>query len=369
MGTCPQPRGSPWPAAWYRFDGSVGSVEGTRRTAGGSWSTPARISPLGAEAEAPQVAMSTSGAAEVAWSGWNEATHDYQLRATSLRPNAGWKASVLVSSEFEEAYGPHVAVDQGEHAVVVWNGEIELGAEIKSSVRDESSALVVSTAGSGSGTVSSQPAGIDCGAVCTAKSPEGTVVTLTAAAAAGSRFAGWSGGCAGVGPCTVEIGESQSSVGAEFTSTSAGGGSGGGGGGSTPTSRGPVCIAPGPVASVGTFVPTPQPGRVVPGVRARVGVTGPSSVRVTGTLTYGNGKARRVDLGTVAYHASGARNLRFALPGAVRPVLPLGTAVRVSLAVTATPDSTTDCATSGVVTDKLKLKVVKVLSTQQAGVS
>jgi len=66
--------------------------------------------------------------------------------------------------------------------------------------------LVVLKAGSGQGTVTSNPAGIDCGTTCVAVFNQGTVVTLTAAAAAGSTFGGWSGGgCAGTGTCIVTM--------------------------------------------------------------------------------------------------------------------------------------------------------------------
>ena len=53
--------------------------------------------------------------------------------------------------------------------------------------------LSVSTTGAGSGTVTSAPAGIDCGADCSEPYDEGTVVTLTATPDAGSTFTGWSG--------------------------------------------------------------------------------------------------------------------------------------------------------------------------------
>lgn len=67
-------------------------------------------------------------------------------------------------------------------------------------------ALTVMLGGNGSGTVSSSPAGIDCGADCTEEFPQGSGVTLTATASAGSFFVGWSGGgCLGTGPCTVMV--------------------------------------------------------------------------------------------------------------------------------------------------------------------
>src|SRR5206468_3414929 len=67
--------------------------------------------------------------------------------------------------------------------------------------------LSVSKPGSGSGTVTSNPAGISCGATCSASYNSGTSVTLTASPAGGSTFAGWSGGgCSGSGTtCTVTM--------------------------------------------------------------------------------------------------------------------------------------------------------------------
>jgi ABC-type phosphate transport system substrate-binding protein len=53
--------------------------------------------------------------------------------------------------------------------------------------------LTVTPGGSGSGTVTSSPAGITCGAICTAKFNHGTVVTLTESPEAGSEFKGWTG--------------------------------------------------------------------------------------------------------------------------------------------------------------------------------
>jgi len=68
--------------------------------------------------------------------------------------------------------------------------------------------ITVSKAGTGSGTVTSSPSGINCGGTCTASfTGVGSAITLTATPAAGSTFAGWSGGgtpaCSGTGTCTV----------------------------------------------------------------------------------------------------------------------------------------------------------------------
>src|SRR5262249_1225037 len=72
-------------------------------------------------------------------------------------------------------------------------------------------ALSVGKAGTGSGTVSSSPGGINCGSTCSASFAAGTVVSLTASPASGSTFAGWSGGgCSSTGGCTVAMSIAQS---------------------------------------------------------------------------------------------------------------------------------------------------------------
>jgi hypothetical protein len=65
--------------------------------------------------------------------------------------------------------------------------------------------LTVTKAGTGSGTITSSPAGINCGSDCSEAYNEGTNVTLTATASAGSTFAGWSGACSGTGECSVTM--------------------------------------------------------------------------------------------------------------------------------------------------------------------
>jgi len=64
--------------------------------------------------------------------------------------------------------------------------------------------LSVSKSGSGQGSVTSNPVGINCGTDCNEPYDAGTSVTLTAASDANSTFEGWSGACGGTSlTCTV----------------------------------------------------------------------------------------------------------------------------------------------------------------------
>jgi List-Bact-rpt repeat protein len=78
--------------------------------------------------------------------------------------------------------------------------------------------LTVSKRGTGAGTVTGT--GINCGAHCSEVLASGTSMALTATAASGSTFAGWSGGgCAGTGTCTVTM-SAATTVTASFNLTS-----------------------------------------------------------------------------------------------------------------------------------------------------
>jgi glucose/arabinose dehydrogenase len=85
--------------------------------------------------------------------------------------------------------------------------------------------LTITKSGTGSGTVTSSGGSINCGATCTATGiTPGTISTLTATAASGSTFAGWSGGgCSGTGTCTVTV-NANTTVTATFNTTVSGGG-------------------------------------------------------------------------------------------------------------------------------------------------
>jgi hypothetical protein len=66
--------------------------------------------------------------------------------------------------------------------------------------------VTVDKSGTGTGTVTSNPSGISCGADCSEAYTYGTPVTLTAAPNSGSVFTGWSGsGCSGTGQCVVNM--------------------------------------------------------------------------------------------------------------------------------------------------------------------
>ena len=76
--------------------------------------------------------------------------------------------------------------------------------------QDKSAELKVTKAGAGNATITSIPAGINCGDTCRAKFKNKTSVTLTVTPASGSAFKSWGGACKGTAPsCTVTLKKAQ----------------------------------------------------------------------------------------------------------------------------------------------------------------
>jgi len=120
-----------------------------------------------------------------------------------------WTHALLVGSPAINAGDPAYAVLTGDYdqrgvgyARVV-NGRLDIGA-----YESGSFLLTVNISGTGSGTVTSSPSGIDCGSDCSYPYA-GVVVTLTAVSDAGSTFTGWSGDCSGTDVCVVTMTAAQ----------------------------------------------------------------------------------------------------------------------------------------------------------------
>lgn len=135
---------------------------------------------------------------------------DYQfLQGTSMAaPHVAGLAGLLLS------VNPNLTVAQVRNAIlstvdrktslsgkVSTGGRINARAALASVVANFT--VTVNKAGAGTGTVTSNPSGINCGATCNGQFIQGSTVNLTATPDAGSVFAGWSGDCSGPNPCSL----------------------------------------------------------------------------------------------------------------------------------------------------------------------
>src|ERR1700682_2882900 len=83
-------------------------------------------------------------------------------------------------------------------------------------VRADSLRRQVTVLVDGHGKILSSPAGIDCGASCSASYDDGTTVALTATPEAGYAFSAWTGGCSGKADCRFQVSGNNTVVGAKF---------------------------------------------------------------------------------------------------------------------------------------------------------
>ena len=111
------------------------------------------------------------------------------------------KESPASGSEFVKWTGCEAEPSASECEVTVTKAE-EVTAEF---ALIPQRTLTVTEAGTGGGSALSSSPGIECPSTCSHAFDTGTNVTLTAEANATSRFAGWSGGCSGAGPCEVTL--------------------------------------------------------------------------------------------------------------------------------------------------------------------
>ena len=132
--------------------------------------------------------------------------------------------------------------------------------------------LIVSKTGTGDGTVTSNPAGITCGAACAANFPEAPPWRSRPPRCPGSAFVGWSGACSGAGACVVTM-DASKSVTATFAAlpsrllTVSKTGNGDGTVTSTPAgiTCGAACAANFPGGTTVTLAAAPLPGSVFAG--------------------------------------------------------------------------------------------------------
>ncbi len=118
------------------------------------------------------------------------------------------------------AHNPEgVAVNELNNKIYVANTGSDNVSVIDGGAIPTSHTLSVVQEGSGSGTVTSNPAGINCGTSCAASFTPGTTVSLAASPASGSQFSGWSTNCTGAGPCNVSLTTSDEFVTATFNGT------------------------------------------------------------------------------------------------------------------------------------------------------
>lgn len=171
---------------------------------------------------APAALVASPGPAVIVLA-WQDNSQDedgfvlYRKSAASEAELAEEDFSRLAQTEAEVSSYRDEAVEAGRYylyRVTALRGELESAAATSEAVQPEPArtALTVEVIGDGSGTVTSEPPGIDCSSenrVCSANFEEGTRALLEAAPGENSAFAGWGEACEGIAPCDVLLDASK----------------------------------------------------------------------------------------------------------------------------------------------------------------
>ena len=337
-------------AVWRRSNGANNIVQAATRPAGGSWGAPTDLSAAGRNADAPQVAVGSDGAATAVW---NRSNGTNSVIQAATRPGGGsWGAPADVSGP-GDAEDAQIAVAPDGTAAVIWD-EWNSGFIQATVSAAPNATLTVATTGTGTGLVASSPAGISCGATCSASFALSSTVTLTATPAGGSTFAGWSGDCSGASTtCTVTILGAASAT-ATFTAagpTPSGGSSNGTSPAAAPSNASSSESSPSTTPSNVLRVASAKPGRA--SVITRISVPGPGTITQRGT--YGaSSTARELATRTACsvsrrVRAAGTVTVTCTLNAAARRARTTGP-LRLRVATTFTPTGGTARTTTRTVT-------------------
>jgi subtilisin family serine protease len=254
----------------------------------------------------------------VDFAGFDPNTGDLTLSADVLNPGVSVTGSVDAGNSpilYQDMPGTSLTVRRDAAAYAADHGMGAMMVHFHNTVGNKAQivdldhhTLTVTKGGARSGTVTSSPAGINCGTTCTHSFTSGTLVTLTATPASGSAFAGWSGGgCSGTGTCVVTM-NAATTVTANFgvppvnhTLSVTAAGPGSGSVTSSPAvincgvASSPVCAASFPAGTSVTLTPHPASGSTFAGWSGACTGSGGCTVTMSSDLTVTATFAKKAD--------------------------------------------------------------------------
>ena len=194
-------------ALWFGYSDSEPPTVLAASGAGSSWSESVQVSAEEGVVESPEgefeggslgqeLAVSPDGGAVAVWNGSTNFNEEIKTLAAAMSPSGTWSTPVtLASMPIPIPTLPTVGIAADGDATAVWMLHRAVNKNFALQSADMFLGVPLTVGKVGEGSVTSEPAGIECAAGCTQETrgfEEGAEVTLTASAASGYVFTGWS---------------------------------------------------------------------------------------------------------------------------------------------------------------------------------
>jgi Divergent InlB B-repeat domain len=198
-------------AAWFRSIGPNDVLQARVRPQGGTFGPTETLTGTLVIAGDLGMASAPDGTVSVVW--YSKIAADYLTQTATRPPGGSFGEPEMLSAPGENSSYPDIAIGPDGVATAVWTRYDGSSDIAQSASTLSASVLKVTRTGSGMGTVTSAPGGIDCGPVCDGLFSFYAPVTLTATPAPRSRFTGWSGDCSGTGStCLLDPTEARAAT-------------------------------------------------------------------------------------------------------------------------------------------------------------
>lgn len=116
-------------AVWESFDGSIYSIQASKKTNGADWTAPQTISKTGRDSVLPSIAMDSKGNVVAIWMSFDK-DHGINFIESAILPTEGvWSSANIISSPTENPMSDYqVAINDNGTFMITWGSYVGLSS-------------------------------------------------------------------------------------------------------------------------------------------------------------------------------------------------------------------------------------------------